>query len=272
VGVSPRDGLALVALPMRSARGRATLGYMPQRSRPVIGITSYAEDASWATWQDVPVALLPYAYVEAVSASGGLPVIIPPEDCGPAILGILDGLVLAGGPDIDPARYGAPAHPRTHGQRPGRDAGELALLQAALDSELPVLGICRGMQLMAVAAGGRLIQHMPDKVGHDAHRPTAGVYGEHGATFAAGSRVAGVLGRYLEVNSYHHQGVADPGWLTPTGWADDRTIEVLEDPSRRFAVGVQWHPEATGDHRLFAALVEAAREIARFGESHRHSA
>jgi putative glutamine amidotransferase len=257
---------------MRPAAARATLEGMQQRSRPVIGITSYAESASWATWQDVPVALLPYAYVEAVSASGGQPVIIPPEDCATAVLDIIDGLVLAGGPDIDPARYGARPHPQTHGQRPDRDAGELALLRAALDSDLPVLGVCRGMQLMAVAAGGRLIQHMPDDVGHDAHRPAPGAYGEHGARFAPGSRVAGVLGRQLEVNSYHHQGVADPGWLTVTGWAEDGTVEVLEDPSRRFALGVQWHPEATDDHRLFAALVEAARAISRFGESRRHTA
>jgi putative glutamine amidotransferase len=245
---------------------------MPQRSRPVIGITSYVESASWATWQDVPAALLPYAYVHAVTATGGRPVLLPPDEDGPDILGILDGLVLAGAADSYPARYGARPHPETHGLRPDRDAGELALLRAAFDSGVPVLGVCRGMQLMAVAAGGQLIQHMPDEVGTDEHRPAPGVYGSHGASFAPGSRVAGILGASLDVNSYHHQGVADPGWLTVSGWADDDSIEALEDPSRRFAVGVQWHPEATGDHRLFAALVEAARDVRSFGKSRRHTA
>jgi putative glutamine amidotransferase len=257
---------------MRRQAPREKMSRMPERRRPVIGITSYAEAACWATWRDVPAALLPYAYVQAVSGSGGQPVLIPPEDSSPAVLSVLDGLVLAGGADVDPAQYGARPHPETNGLRPGRDAGELALLRAALDSGLPVLGVCRGMQLMAVAAGGQLIQHMPDEVGHDAHRPTPGEYGAHGARFAAGSQIAAVLGTSLTVNSYHHQGVADPGWLTVTGWADDGTIESLEDPSRPFAVGVQWHPEATEDHRLFAALVDAGRGATSFGDARRHSA
>jgi putative glutamine amidotransferase len=115
------------------------------------------------------------------------------------------------------------------------------------------------MQVMAVHAGGRLIQHMPDEVGHHGHRPGPGEYGTHGARFAPGSLVASLLGETTEVNSYHHQGVADPGTLTVTGWADDGSVETLEDPSRRFALGVQWHPEATRDNRLFLALTEVSR-------------
>jgi putative glutamine amidotransferase len=224
--------------------------------RPLIGITSYVEPASWGVWQDVPAALLPYSYVRAVEAAGGRAVVLPPDPAGADAIRAVDGLVLAGGADIGPERYGAPADPRTH-TRPDRDAGELPLLRAALAADLPVLGVCRGMQLMAVEYGGRLHQHLPDVVGHDKHRPGGGVYGSHGARFAPGSRIDEIMGGDSEVNSYHHQGVADAGGLTVTGWADDGVIEAVEDPARRFVVGVQWHPEADGDVRPFEALVRA---------------
>jgi putative glutamine amidotransferase len=226
--------------------------------RPLIGITCYVEPVTWGPWRDVPSALLPQAYVQAVTAAGGRPVLLPPDDIDAGVLDALDALVLAGGADIDPARYGAPIHPATNGLRTDRDAGELLLLTAALARDMPLLGICRGLQLMAVAAGGVLAQHMPDVVGSEVHRPTPGVYGAHGARFAAGSLIAEILGESATVNSYHHQGIADPGTLTVTGWADDDTIEVLEDPTRRFALGVQWHPEVTDDRRLFLALTRAA--------------
>jgi putative glutamine amidotransferase len=243
---------------------------MPYRDRrPLVGITCYIESASWGTWQDTPAALLPHAYVRAVTGAGARPVLLPPDDTDAGVLDVLDGLVLAGGADIDPARYGDDPHPETTGLRPERDAGELTLLGPALDRGVPVLGVCRGMQLMAVAAGGRLIQHMPDEVGHDTHRPGLGVYGVHGASFEPGSRIASVLGEFTEVNSYHHQGVADPGWLNVSGWADDGSIEAIEDPSQPFTLGVQWHPESTEDHRLFGALAEAARE---YGAARKHSA
>jgi putative glutamine amidotransferase len=227
--------------------------------RPLIGITCYVEHAHWGTW-DMSAALLPYRYVEQVSAAGALPVLLPPRTAEAVeVLDRLDGLVIAGGPDVDPARYGEKPHPETEGLRPDRDAGEFTILGEALRRDLPVLGICRGMQVMAVHAGGRLIQHMPDEVGHHGHRPGPGEYGTHGARFAPGSLVASLLGETTEVNSYHHQGVADPGTLTVTGWADDGSVETLEDPSRRFALGVQWHPEATRDNRLFLALTEVSR-------------
>ena len=232
---------------------------MPRR--PLIGITCYVEQARWGVW-DMPAALVPYSYVRAVEAAGGRAVVVPPSTADPQeVLGVLDGLVLAGGPDIDPARYGEPPHDQTVGLRPDRDAGELTLLSGALADDLPVLGICRGMQLMTVQAGGRLSQHLPDEVGHERHRPEPGVYGDHGVRIEPGSRVGRILGSGTRVRSYHHQGVADPGTLVATGWDDqDGTVEVVEDPSRRFALGVLWHPEVGDDPRLFDALVLAAGE------------
>ena len=226
--------------------------------RPLIGITCYVERARWGVW-DTTAALLPHGYVTHVEDAGALAVILPPRTSeGLDVLDRLDGLVIAGGADVDPGRYGEEPHAETLGMRPDRDAGEFALLAEALRRDVPVLGICRGMQVMAVHAGGRLIQHLPDKVGHPGHRPGPGEYGTHGARFTPGSLAATVLGEALTVNSYHHQAVADAGALTVTGWADDGSVEAVEDPTRRFALGVQWHPEATDDNRLFLAFTEAA--------------
>jgi putative glutamine amidotransferase len=226
--------------------------------RPVVGITSYVEPATWGVWHGVPAALLPHAYVRAVAAAGGRAVLLPPDDLDADVVGVLDALVVAGGADLGPDLYGARAEPLTD-SRPDRDAGEILLLRAALAADLPVLGVCRGMQLLAVAYGGRLHQHLPDVLGHDKHRPAVGVHGSHGVRFAAGSRIAEIMQDDTEVNSYHHQGVADPGGLSVTGWADDGVVEAVEDPARRFVVGVQWHPEEARDQRPFAALVAAAR-------------
>jgi putative glutamine amidotransferase len=228
--------------------------------RPVIGITSYVEQARWGVW-DQPAVVLPLAYVAALEAAGARPVVLPPSVVGAAeVVQRLDGVVFAGGADLDPATYHQAAHPETTGVRPDRDAGELPLLRAALDAELPVLGICRGMQLLAVAHGGTLVQHLPDVVGHEGHRPSPGVYGLHEVRLAAGTLAHSLLGDRVSVPSYHHQGVDSPGSLTVTGWAaDDDLPEVVEDPARRFAIGVLWHPEASQDPRLFDALVAATR-------------
>jgi putative glutamine amidotransferase len=226
--------------------------------RPLIGITCYVEQARWGVW-DTTAALVPYTYVTSVQDAGGRAVLVPPSASDPQeVLAGLDGLLLAGGADIDPARYGQLPHERSVGLRPDRDEGELVLLGAAEDDDVPVLGVCRGMQLMAVRAGGQLTQHLPDVVGHDGHRPAPGVYGQHEVRLASGSQAAGLLGDHVQVQSYHHQGVGQAGALTESGWADDGTIEVVEDPARRFAVGVLWHPEAGDDPRLFQALVAAA--------------
>ena len=220
---------------------------------PLIGITAYVEQARWGSW-DREATLLPQVYVDAVHAAGGRAVVVPPSPDGAAeVVAALDGLVLAGGGDLDPALYGAEPDPRTTGVRPARDAGEAALLRAAIDADLPTLGICRGMELMSALAGGRLVQHLET----GGHRGAPGVYTRHPVVTVPGTRLAGVIGDGVEVPSYHHQGVVDPGSLTVSAHAGDGTIEAVEDPAARFRIGVLWHPEQDADRRLFRALVEA---------------
>jgi putative glutamine amidotransferase len=226
--------------------------------RPVVGITSYVEQARWGVW-DLPAVVLPFRYVERVEAAGATAVVLPPAATSDAeVLDRLDAVVFAGGADLDPALYDQPAHEQTTGLRPERDAAEVPLMRAALDRDLPLLGICRGMQVLSVVSGGVLEQHLPDVVGHEGHRPERGVYGRHGVRLAPGSLAHRLLGDEVNVPSYHHQGLASAGSLTVTGWADDESPEVVEDPTRRFALGVLWHPEAGDDLRLFEALVAAA--------------
>ncbi|RLP95085.1 gamma-glutamyl-gamma-aminobutyrate hydrolase family protein [Micromonospora sp. CV4] len=226
-------------------------------TRPLIGISAYVESAAWGVWRGVRSVLVPEAYVRAVTAAGGRAVVLPPDDEDGDVLAVLDGLLLAGGADVGPGRYGQPPDPRTE-DRPDRDDGELTLLATALAAELPVLGVCRGMQLLAVAYGGTLHQHLPDVVGHEVHRPAPGVYGAHPVRFVPGSLAAAVLTGVNQVNSYHHQAVADPGRLAVSGWAGDGVIEAVEDPGRPFVLGVQWHPENEPDPRPITALVRAA--------------
>jgi putative glutamine amidotransferase len=227
-------------------------------NRPVIGLTTYAEQARFGR-NDAYAAVLPMSYVRAVHASGGRAVLIPPDTPAADALGGLDGIVFTGGPDVDPAHYGEAPHPATDA-RPERDDAELLLMRAALAADLPLLGICRGMQLMTIGYGGRLHQHLPDVLGHDGHRPLNGSgYGEHRVHLAPGSACHRIFGTSVLVNSLHHQGVADPGRLRVTGWDPvDELVETVEDPDHAFALGVQWHPEETTDWRLFAALVMAA--------------
>jgi putative glutamine amidotransferase len=225
--------------------------------RPIIGITTYVEPASWGVWHDLPTTLVPHAYTEAVTRAGGRAVLLPPDDLDTDVLRVLDGLVLSGGADLDPALYGAEREPLTD-TRPERDAAEMLLARAALAADLPTLGVCRGMQVLTVAAGGSLHQHLPDVLGHEKHRPAPGVYGTHDASFTEGSRIAALMGDDVEVNCYHHQGVDDPGTLIVTGRTEDGLAEAVEDPRKRFVLGVQWHPEIIRDIRLFGALVAAA--------------
>lgn len=237
-------------------------------TRPVIGITSYVEPASWAMWRDVPAALVPHAYVRQVAGAGGLPLVVPPlpddatSDDVRAVLDRLDGLIIAGGVDVEPSRYGAERHPSVQASRPDRDGSELGLAAVSAESDLPVLGVCRGMQVMAVAAGGDLVQHLPDVVGTDVHSPAPGVYGQHEVRIDPGSRLGGLLGERVDVATYHHQGVGTHPGLAATAWADDGLLEAFEDPEATFRIGVQWHPEMGEDPRLFEALVSAARSHA----------
>ncbi len=232
---------------------------------PVIGISTYREPASWGQWQHVPAVLLPARYVDAVRAGGGIPVLLPPlgpgDDAG-RLVGRLDGLVIAGGADVNPARYGEHPHQRTSAWRDDRDVSEYALLDAADDLGLPVLGICRGMQVMAARAGGRLHQHVPDLVGNDSHSPGPALYGPVPVTTMPGTRLAEILGPQLTVPCHHHQSVADAPGFAITATASDGITEAMEigvepDPER-FVVAVQWHPETGTDMRLFQALAKAA--------------
>jgi putative glutamine amidotransferase len=228
--------------------------------RPVIGITSYAQDARWGVW-DLPAVLVPLAYVDAIERAGGRALVIPPAEVDiEQTLDALDGIVFSGGADVDPARYGAELHPETDVPQSRRDAGELALLQAALARDLPTLAICRGFQLLNVARGGDLVQHLPEKVGHDVHKQVPGEFAVHPVEIKEGSQLASIVGAGSDVTSHHHQGLGRLGaGLVETAWAADGTLEAVEDPSLRFAVGVQWHPEAGEDAALFQALVEQAR-------------
>jgi gamma-glutamyl-gamma-aminobutyrate hydrolase PuuD len=228
--------------------------------RPIIGITSYAQEASWGAWK-LPAALLPLSYVRSVEHAGGRPLLIPPiEDAVEETLDVLDGLILSGGADIEPAHYGAERHPETTITQPERDRAEQALLEGALARELPVLAICRGMQMLNVVHGGDLHQHLPELVGHAGHRETPGVFSVHDVRLEPGSKTAALIGERARVHSSHHQGLDRVGEaIEAVGWAGDGSIEAIEDPAHRFAVGVLWHPEEDEDKRLFEALVEEAR-------------
>lgn len=232
-------------------------------SQPVIGISTYRENADWGSWHEVPADLLPAAYADSVIRSGGLPVLLPPVlDAGAAqaLLARIDGLLLAGGADVDPARYRSDPHPRTSDWRADRDATELALIAAAAGRALPTLGICRGMQVMAVAAGGSLAQHVPDIVGHQGHSPSPGIYGVTSVEIAPASQLAGILGDRATVFCHHHQSVAEHPTFAPVARAADGLLEAIENPDLPFWLAVQWHPETDTDMRLFEALVAAARQ------------
>jgi len=230
-------------------------------SRPVIGLSTYREQARWGAW-DQPADLLPTVYAEAIEAAGGVPILLPPTtpyaEAAPAAVARLDGLVISGGADVSPERYGERPHARTTSWRDDRDAWELALLDAADEAGLPLLGVCRGMQVMAVHAGGALDQHVPDLVDHDRHNPGADAFGETQVALAPGSRLASLLGTSLTVHCHHHQSVRTHPGFTAAARAADGLLEAMEAPGDRLCVAVQWHPEVAADAGLFRALVEAA--------------
>ena len=229
-------------------------------TRPVIGICAAIETAQWAAWE-VLVNLSPRTYSLAVQRAGGLALILPPDDVAAEspdeLLDMLDALILAGGSDIDPASYGARPHPETRGTRPERDRFELALGTRALERDMPVLGICRGMEMLNVIQGGTLNQHL----GLELHRHTPGVFTDHRVELEPGSLAARVVGAELtEVKSAHHQGVEEVGeGVVISGHADDGVVEAIELPDRSFAVGVLWHPEEDERSRVIGSLVEEAR-------------
>ncbi|MFC4610811.1 gamma-glutamyl-gamma-aminobutyrate hydrolase family protein [Streptomyces maoxianensis] len=221
---------------------------------PLIGVTTYLEPAAWGVWE-MPAALLPAGYPRLVQAAGGLAALLPPDDPAQAesVVSRLDGLVIAGGADVEPVRYGAEPEERTGPPARDRDAWELALIRAALVSGTPLLGICRGMQLLNVALGGTLVQHL------DGHIGGVGVFGAHTVKPVPGTRYAEIVPEESSVPTYHHQSVdrlADT--LVASAHAEDGTVEAVELPGAGWALGVQWHPEAGDDMRVMSALVRAA--------------
>ncbi len=229
--------------------------------KPLIGLTSYREQASWGVWNQ-PADLLPVMYADAIVRAGGVPVVLPPAtddpDAAATVVSRLDGLVVSGGADVEPASYGEEPHEKTVIWRPDRDAWELALLTSAAAQNLPTLGVCRGMQVMAVAAGGTLDQHTPDLVGHEEHSPGADAFGDIAVNVVEDSLLHTILGPAVTVRCHHHQSVRSHPGYAATASAADGSLEAMEAEGTRFCLGVQWHPEAGRDQRLFDALVKAA--------------
>jgi putative glutamine amidotransferase len=251
-------------LARRSGSARRS-GYVRAVRRPVIGLCAAVENVSYRVWSDAAV-MLPRAYVERVSEAGGLAILLPPDDAlaeaPDEVLELLDALVLAGGSDVDPMTYGAAPHPSVQETDPGRDRFELALAHRALERDLPLLGVCRGMQMLNVAAGGTLIQHIPDLLSSDRHRREPGVFAEHEVRLDPGSLASRAVGaERTTVWSHHHQAVDELGaGVVASGWSvEDDLVEAIELPGRRFALGVLWHPEVDGASRVVAALVDEAR-------------
>jgi putative glutamine amidotransferase len=238
--------------------------------RPLIGLSTYREQARWGVW-DQSADLLPSVYATSIEAVGGVPVLLPPTadvaGAAAAVVGRLDGLVISGGADVDPRLYGQEPHPRTIRWREDRDAWEIALLDAAEAVALPTLGVCRGMQVMAVRAGGALDQHTPDRVEHEDHNPGGDAFGSTLVKTRDGTRVSTLVGERLTVHCHHHQSVARHPGFEPAAHAADGTLEAMELPGDRFCIAVQWHPEMVHDAGLFMALVTEAAAFRRTAEN-----
>jgi putative glutamine amidotransferase len=236
-------------------------------ARPVVGMTTYLEQAQMGIW-DVRASFLPHIYFEGVTMGGGIAVLLPPQPVDDHIanrvLDGLDGLVITGGKDVDPARYGQAPHAKTDEPRVDRDEWEFALLVGALKRGLPVLGICRGAQVLNVALGGTLHQHLPDVVGHSRHQAGNAVFSTSRVHIESGTRLAALIGEYSDEQCYHHQAIAELGkGLVVSARDEDGVIEAIELPGDTFVLAVQWHPEERlSDLRLFAAVVEAAKAFA----------
>jgi putative glutamine amidotransferase len=234
-------------------------------ARPLIGVCAAVEPASYGVWKDEPAVLLPLSYSRAIHGAGGMMAMLPPDrrasEDPRELLDRIDALVLGGGADIDPEGQGVERHPETVGTNPDRDNFEIALALGALERGMPVLGVCRGMQVLNVACGGTLDQHIPERLGHEIHRPVPGSWAEHEVRIEPGSLAAEATGtERLTVKSHHHQGVDRiPESLRPSAWAtDDESVEAIESGDGSFALGVLWHPEEDSGDAIIPALVSRA--------------
>lgn len=230
---------------------------------PLIGISAYSETVAWDAWT-LPSILIPRAYTDAVLRVGGQPVLIPPgPEAAESLIGRLNGLILSGGPDLSSSLYGVLPDPHTGEPQSDRDSAELALAKTAVEKDIPVLGICRGMQVLNVALGGDLVQHLPNVVKHERHGGGPGSFSKHRVTLKADSILGGALGSNLEVSSHHHQAPGHLGdGLKAVAWAEDETVEAIELNNHRYCVGVLWHPEIDEDDALFSTHISASLDQA----------
>jgi putative glutamine amidotransferase len=235
-------------------------------ARPLIGVCAAVEQASFGVWTLEPATLLPLTYATSIERAGGMPALLPPDpttvENPDELLDRIDALVLGGGADIDPGSQGVEAHPETIGTNPARDRFEMSLARRAVERGMPLLGVCRGMQVMNVAYGGTLVQHLPESLGHERHRPVPGTWTEHDVRIEPGSLAARMVGaERLTVKSHHHQGIdAVADTLKPTAWdTDDESVEALESADGAFALGVLWHPEEDPEDHVIPAFIEQAR-------------
>ena len=227
--------------------------------KPIIGITCCMREARYSDFVR-HAAILPSAYISMVDKAGGVPMIIPPAGDMTILLDSIDGLIVSGGPDISPANYNEEPGPMTTEFYPEQDYSEMGLSERALERDMPLLGICRGMQILSGADGGRMHQHLDTTPGHEGHGGFFGKSTEHGVVLEGDSQLASIMGDSFIVNSLHHQGVSDSGSLDVSARADhDGLIEGVERKDKKFCIGVQWHPERKGHDLLFSALIQAAR-------------
>jgi putative glutamine amidotransferase len=241
------------------------VGKFTTMPRPLIGVCAAVENATFGVWKDEPATLLPLSYARAIHGAGGMMALLPPDrratESPDELLGRIDALVLGGGADIDAESRGIEAHPETVGTNPDRDNFEIALARGAMQRGIPLLGVCRGMQILNCACGGTLHQHLPDRLGHERHRPVPGAWAEHDVRIEPGSLAARAAGtEHLTVKSHHHQGVdLVPDALAPSAWAtDDESIEAIESADGQFTLGVLWHPEEDANDQVIPALVATA--------------
>lgn len=231
---------------------------MPVGNSPVIGITCPSRPTKWANW-DLDAVVLPTTYHKMVIQCGGIPLLIPPG-CSSEVMNRIDGLIISGGPDINPQIYGQNSGSYTNEIYPAQDDSEIELIKSAIDKDVPLLCICRGFQLLCAINGGELHQHLPETVGYENHGGWNGRVTEHGVDIIKGTKLEKIMGTHITANSTHHQGVSNAGNLLISAYSShDNLIEAVEFEELRFCIGVQWHPERIKHTNLYLEFIETAR-------------